>query len=323
MSGGSILKPRFAAWLFPAGLIAPGADGASAQDYPNKPLRIITSGIGGGNDFKARLIAQGLTVYLGQQVIIDNRPNVIPNELVARAAPDGYTLLLNGNPMWTQPLLEKTSYDPIRDFSPITLVSTEPSVLVVNPSFPAESVPELIALAKASPGKLNYASVGVGSSLHLAAELFKAMAGVKIEHISYKGVGQIMVDQLSGQVQLTFATVSSAVPFLTSRRLKGLAITSVQPYRLLPGMPTIAASLPGYESLQVVGIFAPAKTPAAIIHRLNQEIVKALNVADINEKFLSAKVEVIAGSPEALAATVKSEMAKMGKLIKEAGIHVD
>jgi tripartite-type tricarboxylate transporter receptor subunit TctC len=309
--------------MFPAGLMALGAVGASAQDYPNKPIRIVTSGIGGGNDFKARLIAQGLTVYLGQQVIIDNRPNVIPNEIVARAAPDGYTLLLNGNPMWTQPLLEKTSYDPVRDFSPITLVSTEPSVLVVNPSFPAGTVKELIALAKAAPGKLNYGSVGVGSSLHLAAELFKSMAGVNIEHISYKGVGQILIDQLSGQVQLTFATVSSVVTYLASSRLKGLAITSAQPYRLLPGLPTMAATLPGYESLQVVGIFAPAKTPAAIISRLNQEIVKALNVADTNEKFLSAKVEVIASSPEALAVAVRSEMAKMGRLIKDAGIHVD
>lgn len=318
-----MLKPHSVIWIFAAGLMALGANGVCGQDFPNKPIRIVTSGIGGGNDFKARLIAQGLIVHLGQQVIIDNRPNVIPNEIVARAAPDGYSLLLNGNPMWTQPLLEKTSYDPVRDFSPITLVSTEPSVLVVNPSFPAETVKELIALAKAAPGKLNYGSVGVGSSLHLAAELFKSMADVKIEHISYKGVGQVIVDQLSGQVQLTFATVSSVVPYLASGRLKGLAITSAQPYKLLPGLPTIAVSLPSYEVLQVVGIFAPAKTPAAIIRRLNQALVKALNVADINEKFLSAKVEIIASSPEVLAVTVKSEMAKLGRLIKETGIHVD
>jgi tripartite-type tricarboxylate transporter receptor subunit TctC len=304
-------------------LLAPAVGDVFGQDYPTKSIRVVTSGLGGGNDFKARLIAQGITGYLGQQVIVDNRPNVIPNEIVARAAPDGYTLLLNGNPMWTQPLLEKTSYDPVKDFSPITLVSTEPSVLVVHPSLPVKSVRELIALAKARPGELNYGSVGVGSSLHLAAELFKATAGVRIEHISYKGVAQVLVDQMSGQVHLTFATVSSIAPYLASNKLRGLAITSAQPYKLLPGFPTVAASLPGYESLQVVGIFAPARTPAAIIGRLNREIVKALSLPDTREKFLSAKVEIIASSPEHLAATVKSETARMGKVIKDAGIRTD
>jgi tripartite-type tricarboxylate transporter receptor subunit TctC len=318
-----MLNPRFVAAIFSVGSVALAAGDACGQNYPNKPIRIVTSGLGGGNDFKARLIAQGLTGNLGQQVIIDNRPNVIPNEIVARAAPDGYTLLLNGNPMWTQPLLEKTSYDPVRDFSAITLVSTEPSILVAHPSLPVHTVKEVIALAKARPGELNYGSVGVGSSLHLAAELFKSMAGVKIEHISYKGVAQVLVDQFSGQVHLTFGTVSSMVPYLTSNKLKALAITSAQPYKLLPGLPTVAASLPGYEALQVVGIFAPAKTPAVILGQLNREIVKSLNLADTKEKFFSAKVEIIGSSPEELAATVKSEIAKMGKVIKDAGIRAD
>ena len=316
-----MLIKRFVVSLVLLGLIGGGA--VYGQDFPSKTIRIVTSGLGGGNDFKARLIAQGLTVNLGQQVIIDNRPNVIPNEIVARAVPDGYTLLLNGNPMWTQPLLEKTSYDPVRDFSPITLVSTEPSVLVVHPSLPIKTVKELIALAKARPGELNYGSVGIGSSLHLAAELFKSMAGVKIEHISYKGVAQVLVDQLSGQVHLTFGTVSSVAPYLTSNKVKGLAITSAQPYKLLPGLPTVAASLPGYEALQVVGMFAPAKTPAAIVSRLNREIVRSLNLADTKEKFLSAKVEIIASSPDVLAAKVKSEMANVGAVIKAAGIRAD
>jgi tripartite-type tricarboxylate transporter receptor subunit TctC len=296
---------------------------ASAQGFPVKPIRIVTSGLGGGNDFKARLIAQGLTANVGQQVIVDNRPNVIPNEIVAKSAPDGYTVLLNGNPMWTQPLLEKTSYDPVKDFAPITLVSTEPSVLVVHPSLPVKSVKDLIALARARPGDLNYGSVGVGSSLHLAAELFKSMARVKIEHISYKGVGQVMLDQLSGQVHLTFATVSSIMPYLASKKLNGLGITSAQPYKLLPEMPTVAASLPGYEALQVVGIFAPARTPADIVSRLNREMVRALAMPDTREKFLSARVEIIASSPQELADKVKAEMTSVARLIREAGIRAE
>ncbi|MBI3067471.1 MAG: tripartite tricarboxylate transporter substrate binding protein [Betaproteobacteria bacterium] len=316
---------RFVLWMFSAVLMLLGASGACGQGYPTKPIRIVTPGSGGGADFAARLIAPGLTAGLGQRVIVDNRPSaVIPGEIVSKAPPDGYTLLIYGPPFWIGPLLQKTPYDPVRDFQPITAAVRQPNILVVHPSLPVKSVKELIALAKARPGALNYASIATGSSSHLAGELFKAMTGVSLVRISYKGSGAALVALLAGEVELSFANAVSVMGAVRSGKLRALAVTTAQPSPLAPGLPTVAASgLPGYESVIITAVFAPAATPAAIIHRLNREIVAVLNKADIKEKFFNAGSEVVGSSPEELTATIKSEMSRMSKVIKEAGIKAD
>src|SRR5262245_20168942 len=258
-----------------------GAMNASGQAYPTKVVRIVTSEPGAGADFAARLIAQGLTASLGQQVIVENRggaSGVIAGELVARASPDGHTLLLFSSAFWTLPLMQSVPYDPVRDFVPITLALTSPNILVVHPSLPVKSVRDLIALAKARPRELNYGMGSAGSAGHIGAELFRTMAGVDIVRINYKGSSATMNALMAGEVQLFFAGAGSAAPHLRSGRLKGLAITSAEPSALLPGLPTIAASgLPGYECAVQTGVFAPARTADTIIARLNQEIVRVLD----------------------------------------------
>ncbi len=299
---------------------------AHGQAYPTKPIRIVTSDVGGGNDFIVRLIAPEMTAHLGQSVVIENRPSgVIPGSIVSKATPDGYTVLVYGGTFWLGPLLQSNvPYDILKDFAPITMLTNSPNILVVTPTFAATSVKELIALAKAKPGSLNYASTAPGSAIHLAAELFKSMAGVNIVRISYKGTGQAINDVIAGQVQMMFPNAASATQMIKTGRLKALAVTSAKPSALFPDLPTIAASgVPGYESGSAFGMFAPAKTPAAIIKRLNMETVRALNVPDIKEKFLRASNEVIGGTPEQLTATIKSETARVGKVVKEAGIRIE
>ena len=213
------------------------------------------------------------------------------------------------------------NYDPVKDFSPITIAIRAPNVLAVHPSVAAASVGELIALARARPGVLNYASVGSGSTAHLAAELFKAMAGVDIVHIPYKGGAPAVNDLISGQVQLMFGTAGSVAAHIKSGRVRGIAVTSPQPSELFPGLPTVAASgLPDYQSGTLQGLFAPARTPAAIIRRLNQEAVGVLKKTEVREKLFGGGVEVVASAPEEFAATIKSEMLRMGQIIRSAGI---
>jgi tripartite-type tricarboxylate transporter receptor subunit TctC len=292
------------------------------QDYPNKPIRIITAPPGGGADIVTRVIAQGLAASSGWQVVVDSRPGSLRMELVAKSAPDGYTLLLEGNDLWISPFLQKTPYDPDRDFSPVTLVDIGPLVLVVHSSLPVKSVKELIALAKARPGELNYASSVVGSGTHLAAELFKAMANVKIVSIPYKGSGPALASLMAGETQLMFPT--SGQPELKSAKLRALAVTSREPSALAPGLPTLAASgMPGFEAVNIHGMFVPAKTPGPVVARLNQEIVRVLRQADVKERFLSLSLESVGSSPEELAAAVKSDAARMGKVIKDAGIRAE
>ncbi len=296
---------------------------AQAQSYPNHPIRIVTGGVGGGADFAARLIAQGLTASLGQQVVVDNRPNgVIPGEIVSKAAPDGYTLLVAGSSLWLGPLLRQAPYDTVRDFLPITLATASPTILVVHPALPAHSLKELIALAKARPGQLNYASAATGSSTHLAMELFKSMAGVNIVRVPYKGGAQAISDLIGGQVQLTFATGGEASPHIKSGKLRALAITTTQPSALVPGVPPMtAAGVPGYECITMLGAFAPAATPSAIIVRLNQEIVRFLGSPDYKERLFRTGVEAVGSTPEEFGIKIKSEIARMGKVIKDAGIR--
>jgi tripartite-type tricarboxylate transporter receptor subunit TctC len=293
------------------------------QTYPNRPIRVVTSPAGGGSDFTARLIAQGISGPLGQPVVVDNRQVNLLGEIVAKAPPDGYTMLVIGSLLYIAPLLEQTPYDPVKDFSPITLMTRSIDVLVVNSSSPVTSVKELIALAKAKPGALNYASGPTGSPPHLSAELFKSIAGVNIVRVPYKGGGPALNGLLAGEVQLAFSAASAAMPQVKSGRLRALGVTTAQPSALVPGVPPIAASLPGYESVSSTGIYAPARTPASIVSRLNQEIVRYLNQPDVKERVLNGGEEVVANSSEEFAAMVKSEVAKWGKVIKDAGIKAD
>jgi tripartite-type tricarboxylate transporter receptor subunit TctC len=298
---------------------------ASSQEYPSKPIRMVTAPPGGSGDVVARLLTQGLSANLGQQVIIDNRGGgIIPVETVAKAAPDGYTILVFGNSLWLAPFLREVPWDPIRDFAPVTLAVNTPNMLVVHPSLPVKDVRSLIAFAKTRPGQLNYGSASTGSQNHLAAELFKHMAGVDIVRIPYKGAAIALSDLIGGQVQLMFPTATAASSYLKSGRLRALAVTSAQPSALAPGLPTVAASgLPGYEAVSIYAVFAPAKTPAAIVNRLNRETVRVLNTPEVKDKFFSVGVEVVASTPEAFAAAIKAEMSTMGKLIKDAGIRGD
>ncbi len=304
------------------------ADFALAQSYPSKPIRLVTAEAGGGNDFTARLIVQGLAGSLGQQVVIDNRGGAggaIAADLVAKARPDGYTLLLYANNIWIIPLLRSNvPYDPVRDFSPITWAAKSPNVVVVHSSVPVKSIHELVAYAKARPGELNYGSGGTGASTHLAVELFKSMTGVDIVRVSFRGNAPALNALIGGQIQVMFATTGSVAPHLHAGRLRALAVTSAQPSALAPGLPTVAsAGLPGYESIQIYGVFAPTGTPAAIVKRLNQEIVRVLGRTDVKERFLASGVETVGSSPGELAATMKSEIVRVGRVIKEAGIRAD
>jgi tripartite-type tricarboxylate transporter receptor subunit TctC len=242
---------------------------------------------------------------------------------VARATPDGYTLLIASGNFWVEPLLRKTGYDPIRGFAPISLLVSSPNILVVHPTVPAKTVRDLIDLAKAKPGALNYASSSIGGSPHLAAELFKYMAGVDIVHIPYKGSGAANVALIGGQVQLTFATVASVTSYIKTGKLRALAVTSAQPSALFPGLPTVAATVPEFDTGGATAMFAPTGTPASIVIQLNSEVVRLLNRPDIKEKFFNVGVEIVCSSPEQLSAAVKLEMTRLGKVVKEAGLRAE
>ena len=290
---------RFIVGMLSVGLMVLGASGVSGQDYPNKPIRIVTSEAGGGGDFTLRIIAQGISGPLGEPVTVDNR-------------------------VWLLPLTRKVPYDPVRDLAPISRLGSTPYVLYVHSSLPAKSVKELIALAKARPGELNNSIGGIGGVAHLAGELFKSMAGVNIVAVPYRSNSAEIADLIGGRVQLTFTSIASMMDQVKAGRLRALAVTSAEPFAVAPDLPTIAASgLPGYEWTQSQSIFAPAKTPAAIINRLNQEIVRLLKTTEAKERLFSVGQEVVGSSPEQLAATIKSEMARVGKVIKDAGIKVN
>jgi tripartite-type tricarboxylate transporter receptor subunit TctC len=305
-----------------------GACVAQAQPFPGKPIRVVTAEAGGGNDFTARAIVRGLADSLGQQLIVDNRGGaggIIAAEIVARAPPDGYTLLVYASNIWIIPLLKKNvPYDMARDFAPITWAARSPSTLVVHPSLPVKSVKELIAIAKAKPGQLNYGSGGSGATTHLAAELFKSMANVNIVRVTYRGNAPALNDLIAGQTQVMFITAGAGAPHIGSGRLRALAVTSAQPSALSPGLPTVAsAGLPGYESLSIYGVFAPSRTPVAIVQQLNREMVRVLNRPDVKELFLNSGMEVVGSTPDAFAAAIKADVARMSKVIKDAGIQGD
>ncbi|MCC7487202.1 MAG: tripartite tricarboxylate transporter substrate binding protein [Burkholderiales bacterium] len=302
------------------------AAGAAAPDhFPSRPIRFVTAAVGGGNDFSARIIAQGLAVNLGQQVIVDNRGGShIPQLTVSKATPDGYTILVQNNTVWVAPLLEKVAYDHFRELVPITLTARTPNILAAHPSLPATSVKDLIAAAKAAPGEINYASGVVGSSNFIAAELFKAMAGVNLTRIGYKGSGPALIDVMAGQVKLIFSTTTSTWIHVKSGKLKALAITSAEPSPLAPGLPTIAASgVPGYSAEAIYAVWAPARTPRPILALLNREIVKVLTAPQVRERFFGAGAEVVASTPQALAAEIRSETERLDRVFRNAGIRVN
>jgi tripartite-type tricarboxylate transporter receptor subunit TctC len=302
--------------------IAALATPASGQIYPTKVVRIITAAAGGGSDFAARLIATPLGPALGQQVIVDNR-GVIAADIAAKAPPDGYTLLLSGPTLWLLPFMRDNVGSDVSDFTPIMMATQTANILVVHPTLPAKSVKELIALAKAKPGELNFATSGTGNSVHIAGELFKSMTGTNIVRVNYKGASQALTDLAAGQTQLMFGVPGSVLPHVKAGRLRAVAVTSAQPTPLAPGLPTVASSLPGYESVSYLAIFAPAGTPAAIVTKLHEEIVRVLQRNDVKDKFFAAGMETVGSSPDATAKLIKSEIARMGKVIKAANIRAD
>ncbi len=310
----------------PALLLLVAGGLASAQTYPTKSLRMLTAEPGGGSDVAARIVAQGLSAALGQQVVVDNRVGGINiANLTANAAPDGYTLLTYSNSLWLIPLMRaQTPYDVTRDFAPVTLIGGSVMVLVTHPSVAATSVKELIALAKAKPGEFNFATGPSGAVPHLAGELFKFMADVRITQVAYRGVGAAVTDVIGGRVQIMFPNASAALPHTKAGRLRALAVTSAQPSALVPRLPTLAESgLPGYVCSSYYAAFAPAKTPAPIVQRLNHEITSYLKRADVREKFLNASAEIAATSPDGLRTVMAEEIARFGKVIKAANIRLD
>ncbi len=319
-----LITSRFARAFLTAALMT-AASMTWGQDYPSRPIRMITASPGGAVDLIARLTSTRLAALWGQQVIVENRggSGVIAGDLLAKAPPDGYTLLCYGSGIWLVPFMRDTTpFDPLRDFAPITLASSSPNALTVHPSLPVKSVKDLIALAKAKPGQINNASIGIGTSSHLAAELFKYMAGINIVNVAYRGNAEALSAMISGEVHMIFGTVTSVLPYTKTGRLRVLAVTSAQPTPLAPGVPTVTASgLPGYEAASTLVFFAPAKTPAPLINRLNQEIVRILNQADVKDKMFSAGIQIVASTPDELAVAMKADMARLGKVIKDAKIR--
>jgi tripartite-type tricarboxylate transporter receptor subunit TctC len=318
------LSARFPVGICMLGLTVMVAGAASAQNFPVKPIRVLTSEPGGGGDVMLRIMQPSLTSDFGQPIVIDNRPLAVSGEIVARALPDGYTLTVFGTTLWLGPLMQPMRYDPLRDFAPITLMSTSPGVILVHPSLAVSSIKELIALAKAKPGVLNYGSGASGSTTHLGVELFKSMAGVDLVRITYKGAGPATNALISGEVQLMFSATTGVAAHIKSGRAKALAVTTAQRSALMPDLPTVSESgLPGYEAAFAFGMVTTAKTPAAIVNRLNQGVVQVLRRADIREKLLNTGTEVAGTSPQEFGAMMKSEIARMSKVIKDAGIRAN
>jgi tripartite-type tricarboxylate transporter receptor subunit TctC len=314
------MSTRLLTCLLAAGLAAQAAAPAWAQNYPVKPIRIVTSPAGGGNDFPARLIARALAGPLGQQILVDNRATILIADIVRQAPPDGYTLLVTGSAHWIGPLLDKVTYDPIRDFATITLIDRAPSVLVVHPSMPLKSVKQLIALARSRPGEMNFSVGGPGSSGYLGAILFNHMAGVKIVSIPYKGTAPALAAVMSGEVHAMFGSAGSVSPHTASGRLRALAVGSAEPSRLAPGLPTVAqAGLPGFVSEALHALFAPAGTPAAVVALLNREVGNYLRSPEAQGIFLKAGTEPSPGTPEEFTAIMKSEVERIGAVLKAAG----
>ena len=318
------LKVQLACALFVGAL----SSAALAQSYPAKPIRLVVPlAPGGGGDLVARLIAQKITEPLGQPVIVDNRPGgstIIGTEIVARSPPDGYTLVMATSSHGINPSLYKLPFDPVKDFTGVCFFATAAMMLTVHPNVPAKTVKELITVAKANPGKLNYASSGTASIPHLAGELFNVSAGVKTVHIPYKGSGPALNDLLGGQVDMMFASPVPTVPQVKYGRLRAIAMASLQRARAMPELPTVAESgLPGFEAASYYVILGPANMPAAIASKLSGEMIKASQLPDVRERLSVEGAVIVGGTPQQAVAHIESEVARWSKVVKAAGIKLD
>jgi tripartite-type tricarboxylate transporter receptor subunit TctC len=306
-----------------------GAAHAATSDYPNRPIRIVVPlAPGGGSDYTARFIAPRLSDRVGQPVVVDNRPGasgILGTDLVAKATPDGYTLLLAySTHAQSAQLFEKLPYDPLKDFAPVTIVIVTPLTMQLHPSVPAKTVKEFIAYAKQNEGKINYGSSGPGSSPHLTTELFNSMAGIRMTHIPYKGVGQYITAQLGNEIQFSFANMFTTMPHWKAGRLRLVATTGIKRLEAMPELPTIAESgLPGFESLTWYAFMAPGKTPRPIVNRLQQEIHAIVFSPDVKKQFIDQGNEPLANSPEEFAKIMKSDADKWGAIGRKLGVKLD
>lgn len=306
------------------------ASAAEAKNFPTKPVRMVVPfGAGSISDILARTISVRMSESFGQQVVVDNRPGAggnIGSDVVAKAPPDGYTILLGAASVLAinSSLFANMPFDQATAFAHITQVSSNTNVLVVNPALPAKSVKELIAYGKSNPGKLTFASSGAGGSIHLSGELFKSMAGIDMVHVAYKASPLAHIDIMGGQVQLMFDGMPTALPQVKAGRLRALGVTAAKRAAQLPDLPTIAeAGLPGYEAVGWFGFAAPAATPKDVVNRLNKEIVRILNLPEVRERLLAIGAEPVGSSPEAFSKFVKAEMAKWGGIVKRLDLKLD
>lgn len=320
---------KLSALLWAAAMIITPATVAAQEAYPNKPIRMVLPFPPGGvTDLLARALAEKLAPRLGQPVIVDNKAGagtVLASDTVARSPADGYTLLLAASSLGTAPLIyEKVSYDAIKSFTPITQIASVVHVLVVNPSLQVNSVKELIAYAKANPGKLNYSSTGTGTSTHLEGELFKSMASVFMVHIPYRGSGPALTDLMGGQVSVMFDALGSSGPFIKSGKLRPLAVTTAKRSQSIPDLPTVAESgLPGYEAMPWLGLVAPAGTPQPIVDRIHREVAKILEEPEIKERFKGWGLDIIGNTPAEFTSFIRRDIAQWNKVITNARIKAD
>ncbi len=301
---------------------------ALAQSYPTKAIRLVVPlAPGGGGDLVARLLAQKISEPLGQAVLVDNRPGgstIIGTELVARSQPDGYTLVMATSSHGINPSLYKLPFDPVKDFSGVCFFGTASMLLTVHPNVPAKNLKELIAVAKAQPGKLNYASSGTASIVHLAGELFNMSAGIKTVHIPYKGTGPALTDFLGGQVDMMFASPAPTLPHVKTGKLRAIAMASAERSPALPNLPTIAESgFPGFEASTFFAVLGPANLPPAVVSRLSTEMMKAAQHADIKERLAGEALTVIGGTPQQAMAHVEAEISRWTKVVKNSGIKAN
>jgi len=309
-------------------LAAAAVPDAVAQAYPSKPIRIIAlSSPGSGPDIVGRLIGSRLTEAWGQQAIVDPRPaatGIVGAEIASKAAPDGHTMVIvTSQAVIVSVMYEKLPFNLIRDFAPITMVASTPFILAVHPAVPAASIQELVALARSKPGSLRYGSGGSGSPPHLSAEIFKSMTGTDMLHVPYKGVTPAMIDAVAGQVQMLISVIPAVLPTIKSGRLRALGVTSAKRTALVPDVPTIAETVPGYEFIGWYSLFAPAKTSPGVINKLNAEIVRSLNTPEFRERFTALGAEPATSTPQALAAYLREQTEKMRKAVKESGARPD
>ena len=301
---------------------------AAAQPYPGKPIRfIVPFGPGGPGDTIGRMFGRKLTESMGQPVVIDNRSGattIIGTEIAARSPADGYTLLLISTTHAVNPsLFPKLPYDPVRDFAPVTMLTSTPFMLVVHPSVPAKTVPDLVALARSKPGQLNYGSSGNGSSIHLTTLLLASAAKIEMTHVPYKGSGPAFIDLIGGQINLLFSSTVSSLPHVKTGKVRGLAITSLKRAAALPAMPTVSEYYPGFESSSWFAMLVPAKTPKTVVDRLLAETRAALQSPDVNQNLVSQGAEPGGNSPAELGAYFQSEIRKWGGVVKAAGLKLE